>query len=64
VFLTPCAIPQPLHKQPFIPEFGTHHLNEPGHAHNSELDKVSRAANDVSKPPTNLCAPRMACVAA
>lgn len=26
--------------QPFIPEFGTHHLAEPGHQHHSELEKV------------------------
>ncbi|KAI7843151.1 hypothetical protein COHA_003322 [Chlorella ohadii] len=34
--------------QPFIPEFGTHHLNEPGHAHNSELDKLW--CEDAHKP--------------
>ena len=37
----PIALPAPLRcVQPFIPEFGSHHNPEPGHAHHSELEKV------------------------
>ena len=34
------ALPAPACVQPFIPEFGSHHHPEPGHAHHSELEKV------------------------